>query len=94
MIVEQRRPAWFQSRNGFQHGFLDTIDVWARQGSEIGSLGKGSFDFTTYNMLPVPLSSLDSTHVGGNHATETVRNWERTMIAYKKELALFKKATT
>ena len=35
-------------------------------------------------MLPVPLSTvLDSTHVGGNHAPETVRNWERRMVQYK-----------
>jgi len=76
------------SRTDFQHGFLDAVDLWTRQGSGIGSLEKESFDFTSYNMLPVPLSMvLDSTHgAGGNHAMETVRNWERSMVTYKKGL--------
>ena len=81
LIPEQR------SRKDFQHGFLDTVDLWARQGSGIGSLEKESFDFTSYNMLPVPLSMvLDSTHAGGNHAMETVRDWEHSMVTYKKRL--------
>jgi hypothetical protein len=38
-------------------------------------------------MLPVPLSMvLDSTHAGGNHAMETVRDWEHSMVTYKKRL--------
>ena len=36
-------------------------------------------------MLPIPLSTvLNSTHVGGNHAVETVQGWECKMVAYKK----------
>src|SRR6267378_144142 len=37
------------SRTDFQHGFLDAVDLWTRQGSGIGSLEKESFDFTSYN---------------------------------------------
>jgi PIF1-like helicase len=73
------------SRNDFQHGFLDALDVWARQGSGIGSLGEGRPDFTTYNMLPVPPSTvLDGPYIGGGHASETVRDWEYRMGRYKK----------
>ena len=72
------------SRTELQHGFLDTIDVWARQGALLGSLEEGRLSFTTYNMLPVPLSSLlYSTHVGGNHTTATIQDWGHRMIAYK-----------
>ena len=75
------------SRIDFQHGFLDTIDIWARQGSGIGCLGKASFDFTSYNMLPVPVSTvLDSSQIGRYHALESVRNWERRMVEYKTGL--------
>ena len=73
------------SRNDLQHGFLDASDVWARQGSGIGSLGEGRPDFSTYSMLPVPLSTvLDGPYIGGNHASGTVRDWEDRMGRYKK----------
>ena len=74
------------SRIDFQHGFLDTVDMWTRQGSGIGSLGKASFDFTSYMLTVPPSTVLDSTHVGGNHAPGNVRNWERRMAEYKKGL--------
>jgi PIF1-like helicase len=80
-----RIDSWAEqlSRHDFQHGFLDTIGTWARQGYGIGSLGEQNF--STYNMLPVPLSTvLHGSHVGGNHAPVTIQTWETTMIAYKK----------
>ena len=76
------------SRNDFQHGFLDALDVWARQGSVIGSLGEGRPEFSSYNMLPVPISTvLDGPYLGGNHAAESVRDWEFRMGKYKGGLA-------
>ncbi|KAN0070572.1 hypothetical protein V8E54_011441 [Elaphomyces granulatus] len=67
---ERKRAPWF----------LDALDVWARQGSGIGSLGEGRPDFSTYNMLPVPISAVpDGSYIGGNHATETVQSWEVRM---------------
>jgi hypothetical protein len=36
-------------------------------------------------MLPVPLYTvLDGPYLGGNHAAETVQNWECRAVAYKK----------
>jgi PIF1-like helicase len=76
------------SRNDFQHGFLDALDVWARQGSVIGSLGGGRPDFSSYNMLPVPISTvLDGPYMGGNHPAETVQDWEVRMGKYKRGVA-------
>ena len=79
------------SRNDFQHEFLDALDVWARQGSRICSLGEGRPDFSTYNMLPVPLSTvLGGPYIGGNRLFGVGRiAW----VGTRKKSVPFKKTT-
>ena len=73
------------SRQDFQHGFMDAVNVWNRRGAGIGQLELNSLlaaecpsiEFSARALLPVKLSNiLAASNIGVKHSIEEVHDWE------------------
>jgi hypothetical protein len=73
------------SRQDFQHGFMDAVNVWNRRGAGIGQLEPNSLlaaecpsiEFSARALLPVKLSNILATsNIGVKHSIEEVHDWE------------------
>ena len=76
----------FLSRQDFQHGFMDTLNVWNKRGAGIGQLEPDSLraaespsiEFSARALLPVKLSDiLLASNIGIKHSIDEVHDWEQ-----------------
>jgi hypothetical protein len=76
----------FLSRQDFQHGFMDTLNVWNKRGAGIGQLEPDSLraaespsiEFSARALLPVKLSDiLLASNIGIKHGIDEVHDWEQ-----------------